>query len=58
MTKPEYLCDPDGKGIEIYAETPEVGKLTIDRDSASAIDRNGVPRSGRDPIDLDALFCT
>ena len=30
----------------------------IDRDSASAIDRNGVPALWTGPIDLDALFCT
>jgi len=56
MTKSDYLSDPDGNGIEIYVETPEDGTFSMSGDSFSAIDRNGVARSGRDPIDLRELF--
>jgi catechol 2,3-dioxygenase len=56
MTKSDYLWDPDGNGIEVYAETPEDGTWTFDDDSFGAIDSQGNRRSGRDPIDLDELF--
>ena len=56
MTKADYLWDPDGNGIEVYAETPEDGTFSMDGDSFSAVDKFGNVRSGRDPIDLDALF--
>jgi len=56
MTKSDYFSDPDGNGIEIYTETPEDGSWLMSDDGFWAEDRNGVRRSGRDPIDLDALF--
>lgn len=57
MTKSDYLWDPDGNGIEIYAETPEDGVWMFTSDGAfAARDADGTPRSGRDPIDLDRLF--
>ena len=56
MTKANYLSDPDGNGIEIYVETPEDGTFSMSGDKFSAIDRNGIERSGRDPIDLRELF--
>jgi len=56
MTKSDYLWDPDGNGIEVYAETPEDGTFMFDGDNFAAIDSQGRRRSGRDPINLDALF--
>jgi catechol 2,3-dioxygenase len=56
MTKSDYLWDPDGNGIEIYAESPEDGTWTMSGSSFGAIDKAGRPRSGRDPIDLEELF--
>jgi catechol 2,3-dioxygenase len=56
MTKSDYLWDPDGNGIEIYAESPEDGTWTFVDDGFAAIDSQGRPRSGRDPIDLEELF--
>jgi catechol 2,3-dioxygenase len=56
MTKSDYFSDPDGNGIEIYTETPEDGTWFMSDDGFWAEDRNGVRRSGRDPIDLDSLF--
>lgn len=56
MTKADYLWDPDGNGIEVYAETPEDGEWFFSEDSFGARDMQGRQRSGRDPIDLDELF--
>jgi catechol 2,3-dioxygenase len=56
MTKSDYLWDPDGNGIEIYAESPEDGTISFSGSSFGAIDKDGRPRSGRDPIDLRQLF--
>ncbi len=56
MTKANYLWDPDGNGIEIYAETPEDGTMGMVNGTFGAWDKEGRPRSGRDPIDLEELF--
>lgn len=56
MTKSDYLWDPDGNGIEIYAESPEDGVFGFANGMFMASDSSGALRSGRDPIDLDALF--
>jgi catechol 2,3-dioxygenase len=56
MTKANYLWDPDGNGIEIYTESPEDGTMGFGNGTFVAHDKNGNPRSGRDPIDLDELF--
>ena len=56
MTKANYIWDPDGNGIEIYTETPEDGTFGFGNGTFVAYDRNGNPRSGRDPIDLEELF--
>lgn len=56
MTKSDYLWDPDGNGIEIYAESPEDGTWFMSDDTFGAIDSKGRPRSGRDPIPLGDLF--
>lgn len=56
MTKSDYLWDPDGNGIEIYAESPEDGFFGMEDGVFIARDTAGNLRSGRDPIDLDELF--
>ena len=56
MTKANYLWDPDGNGIEIYTESPEDGTMGMVNGTFGAWDRDGRPRSGRDPIDLEELF--
>src|SRR5260370_27411918 len=56
MTKANYLWDPDGNGIEIYTESPEDGTMGMANGTFGAWDRDGRPRSGRDPIDLEELF--
>ena len=56
MTKANYLWDPDGNGIEIYTESPEDGTMGFANGTFGAWDKDGRPRSGRDPIDLQELF--
>jgi len=56
MTKANYLWDPDGNGIEIYTESPEDGTMGFANGTFAAYDSEGRPRSGRDPIDLEAMF--
>src|SRR5258708_39044395 len=56
MTKANYLWDPDGNGIEIYVESPEDGTMGFANGTFFAQDKDGRPRSGRDPIDLEELF--
>ena len=56
MTKANYLWDPDGNGIEVYTESPEDGFMGFANGTFAAWDKEGRPRSGRDPIDLEELF--
>src|SRR5256886_1737951 len=56
MTKADYLWDPDGNGIEIYTESPEDGTMGFGNGTFVAYGKDGKPRSGRDPIDLEELF--
>ena len=56
MTKANYLWDPDGNGIEIYTESPEDGTMGMANGTFGAWDKDGNPRSGRDPIDIEELF--
>jgi catechol 2,3-dioxygenase len=56
MTKANYLWDPDGNGVEIYTESPEDGTMGFANGTFVAHDKDGNPRSGRDPIDLEELF--
>ncbi|HEX4628865.1 MAG TPA: VOC family protein, partial [Gemmatimonadales bacterium] len=56
MTKANYLWDPDGNGIEIYTESPEDGTMGFGNGTFVAYGKDGKPRSGRDPIDLEELF--
>lgn len=56
MTKANYLWDPDGNGIEVYTESPEDGFMGFANGTFAAWDKDGRPRSGRDPIDLQELL--
>jgi catechol 2,3-dioxygenase len=56
MTKSDYFWDPDGNGIEIYAETPEDGTWEFANGTFRSVARDGTLRSGVDPIDVPALL--
>jgi catechol 2,3-dioxygenase len=56
MTKANYLWDPDGNGIEVYTESPEDGFMGFANGTFAAWDKDGRPRSGREPIDLGELL--
>ena len=56
MTKSTYLDDPEGNGIELYAESPEDGTWRIANGTFEARRADGTPSNGREPLDLDALF--
>jgi len=56
MTKTTYLSDPEGNGIELYAESPEDGWFGVENGSFVARRADGSPSDGREPLDLQALF--
>jgi len=56
MTKTTYLDDPEGQNIEIYVDTPEDGMMAFVNGTPVVRRVDGRPSSGRDPVDLDALF--
>jgi catechol 2,3-dioxygenase len=56
ITKTTYLDDPEGNGIEIYADTPEEGSWSVVDGSLVVRDANGLQRSGRDPLDVETLL--
>src|SRR5258708_34748741 len=56
MTKSDYIWDPDGNGIEIYAASPEDGTFAFAAGTFAAYDNQGRMRSGRDPIDIPSLM--
>lgn len=56
MTKTTYLSDPDGNGIELYADTPERGTFGAENGVFVARDAEGNVRSGRDPLDVEDLL--
>jgi len=56
MTETTYLDDSEGNGIEVYADTPEDGVWEIAEGQFFARDAAGVVRSGRDPLDIEALL--
>lgn len=56
MTETTYLSDPEGNGIELYVDTPEDGFFGEENGQMVARDKNGVLRSGRDPLDIDELL--
>jgi catechol 2,3-dioxygenase len=56
MTKTTYLDDPEGNGIELYAESPEDGTFVIENDKFVTRRADGSLSDGREALDVDALF--
>lgn len=56
MTETTYLDDPEGNGIELYFDTPERGSWDMSEDGFGAVDAQGNPHSGREPLDVEALL--
>ncbi|MBC8335951.1 MAG: VOC family protein [Anaerolineales bacterium] len=56
LTKTTYLDDPEGNGIELYAESPEDGAWFMDENSFYARRSDGSLSNGREALDLDELF--
>ena len=56
MTKTTYLDDPEGNGIELYAESPEDGTFIIEKNDFVTRRTDGTLSSGREPLDVEALF--
>lgn len=56
MTKTTYLDDIEGNGIELYAESPEDGTWTLANGEYITRRADGSLSSGREPLDVDALF--
>lgn len=56
MTKTTYLDDPEGNGIELYAESPEDGSWTMKDGKYETRRADGSWSDGREPLDVKALF--
>ena len=56
MTKTTYLDDPEGNGIELYAESPEDGTWSLKSGQYITRRADGSLSDGREPLDLEALF--
>jgi catechol 2,3-dioxygenase len=56
MTKTTYLDDPEGNGIELYAESPEDGSWSMTNGQYVTRRTDGSLSDGREPLDLEALF--
>ena len=56
MTKSTYLNDPEGNGIELYAESPEDGMFVFEGGDFVTRRADGSLSDGREPLDLEALF--
>lgn len=56
MTKTTYLDDPEGNGIELYCESPEDGMFIIENNDFVTRRTDGTLSSGREPLDVEALF--
>ena len=56
MTKTTYLDDPEGNGIELYAESPEDGWMGMENGEFIARRADGALSSGREPLDVEALL--
>jgi catechol 2,3-dioxygenase len=56
MTKTTYLDDPEGNGIELYAESPEDGSWSMANGEYVTRRADGSLSDGREPLDVEALF--
>jgi catechol 2,3-dioxygenase len=56
MTKTTYLDDPEGNGIELYAESPEDGSWSMANGQYVTNRADGSVSSGREPLDIEALL--
>ncbi len=56
MTQTTYLSDPEGNGIELYADTPEEGFFGFANGQFVVRDNRNLGRTGRDALDVEALF--
>jgi catechol 2,3-dioxygenase len=56
MTKTTYLDDPEGNGIELYAESPEEGTFAIENGEFVTRRTDGTLSDGREALDVEALF--
>ncbi|HVN55187.1 MAG TPA: VOC family protein [Anaerolineaceae bacterium] len=56
LTKTTYLDDPEGNGIELYAESPEDGTWEFENGEYVTRRSDGTPSDGREPLDVEALF--
>jgi catechol 2,3-dioxygenase len=56
MTKTTYLDDPEGNGIELYAESPEDGSWSMASGEYITRRADSSLSSGREPLDVKALF--
>jgi len=56
MTKTTYLDDPEGNGIELYAESPEDGSWSMASGEYVTRRADGSLSDGREPLDVKALF--
>lgn len=56
VSEATYLWDLDGNGIELTFETPERGTYLSLEDGIEIETVDGKPHSGREPIDLEAMF--
>ncbi len=55
-TKTTYLSDPEGNGIELYAESPEDGTFVIENGDFVTRRADGSLSDGREALDVHALF--
>ncbi len=56
MTKTTYLDDPEGNGIELYAESPEDGTFGMENGQFVSRRADGSWSDGREALDVGALF--
>src|SRR5512133_2049576 len=56
MTKTTYLDDPEGNGIELYAESPEDGTWSLAHGEYITRRADGSLSNGREPLNVNALF--
>lgn len=56
MTKTTYLDDPEGNGIELYAESPEDGTWSLANGEYVTRRADGSLSDGREALDVEALL--